>query len=200
MTAPALVASLNRKGIYLTADGERLRVNAPRGALTEVEVGLIRAQKPAILAYLSEGTSAGAEGLSERWGPGLTDDGPGLDVHPPVAASEAAEPDPGPGLPDSCFTLWPPRAPELTTWPVGWRARWGRRSAELEAAGYPTWEAERHAFAELVAERIGLGLGAKGIPGERDLAVPAEPSVTPAIEAADARPSRAAALPLKGGR
>jgi hypothetical protein len=53
---------------------------------------------------------------------------------------------------------WPPRAPELTTWPLWWRARWGTRANELEAAGEPWPRAERTAFTELVAARIAAGL------------------------------------------
>jgi len=46
---------------------------------------------------------------------------------------------------------WPPRPPELSTWPIPVRQAWADRTAELEAAGLDWREAERTAFAEVRA-------------------------------------------------
>jgi hypothetical protein len=57
-------------------------------------------------------------------------------------------------LPPPAFGDWPPRAPELSTWPISWRERWGRRANELEEAGERWRYAERIAFIQILAERL----------------------------------------------
>ena len=97
---------------------------------------------------------------------------------PPAIGASTGEstgsppPDPWPcdpsALPSSALGDWPPRAPELATWPTSWRARWGARANELEAAGEPWPRAERTAFVELVAARIAAGLPPAGSPAEAE--------------------------------
>src|SRR5512144_989443 len=41
---------------------------------------------------------------------------------------------------------------ELPRWPDDWRERWGRRANELDEAGVPHPDDERHAYAEVLAE------------------------------------------------
>jgi hypothetical protein len=55
--------------------------------------------------------------------------------------AEAAEPE-----------RWPPRPAELASWPVEWRARWGRLANELQDAGIGWPEHERQAFHMVEAE------------------------------------------------
>ncbi len=69
----------------------------------------------------------------------------------------------------SAWGTWPPRAPELTTWPATWREKWTARTEALEAPGVSTTEAERVAFIEIAAERIEAGLPVKALPGEPDI-------------------------------
>lgn len=70
----------------------------------------------------------------------------------PVAAPEPAAAD---DTPDPAAVevprSWPPRAPELTWWPIERRQRWGERANELEASGLPWQAAERQAFDEIKA-------------------------------------------------
>jgi len=65
---------------------------------------------------------------------------------------------------------WPPRPPELSTWPIPVRQAWADRTAELEAAGLDWREAERTAFAEVRAAVEG---GAKFGPEDAPDAPPA---------------------------
>lgn len=44
---------LTSRGVILRAEGDRLKLNAPRGVLTEDDMAAVRAHKPAIIAYLS---------------------------------------------------------------------------------------------------------------------------------------------------
>jgi hypothetical protein len=46
---------------------------------------------------------------------------------------------------------WPPRDPRLTDWPIPWRQAWGERANALEDTGLKWNDAERQAFAELLA-------------------------------------------------
>jgi hypothetical protein len=54
MTAAALLAELQRRGASLTANGDKLRVEAPVGTLTpDIREALVRF-KPALLAILND--------------------------------------------------------------------------------------------------------------------------------------------------
>jgi hypothetical protein len=119
MNAPTLMAALTGRGVRLAADGDRLILDAPRGAVTEGERAALGRHKAEVLALLK--------------GPRQED---------PVA--------PPP---------WPPRDPELTTWPVEWRERWGRRAAVLEGAGVPWPLSEQRAFVEIRSERAAVESG-----------------------------------------
>ncbi len=81
MTAAALVAELRRAGAVLTVEGERLRVNAPRGALTPERSAVIAAEKGTLMAFLV----AEADALTlDRLDVALSDDG--AEPEPPPAA------------------------------------------------------------------------------------------------------------------
>lgn len=54
MTLPQLLAELARLGVRLQADGERLQF-APKAALTPKLAEQLKANKPAVLAYLRTG-------------------------------------------------------------------------------------------------------------------------------------------------
>lgn len=53
MTATALLADLLSRGVGLSADGDRLHVDAPKGVLTDADVAALHQHKPQILAILS---------------------------------------------------------------------------------------------------------------------------------------------------
>ena len=52
MTAAALLAALQTRGVRLAAVGDRLRVEAPRGVLTAADRAALAAHKAALLALL----------------------------------------------------------------------------------------------------------------------------------------------------
>ncbi len=54
MSAAQLISELAALGVELTVDGEKLKVNAPKGAITPALAGQIRQHKSAILSYLSD--------------------------------------------------------------------------------------------------------------------------------------------------
>jgi amino acid adenylation domain-containing protein len=60
MSITDLLARLRRHDIELRADGDRLIVNAPKGAVTEALSDDIRRHKPDILAFLQLGSTGGA--------------------------------------------------------------------------------------------------------------------------------------------
>lgn len=65
MSTAALVAELRRAGAVLTVEGERLRVNASRGALTPERSAAIAAEKGTLMAFLvaeADATDAGWAG------------------------------------------------------------------------------------------------------------------------------------------
>ena len=53
MTASELIATLRRKGVLLRADGDDLKVSAPRGGLSDAELALLRSLKHELLAQLA---------------------------------------------------------------------------------------------------------------------------------------------------
>lgn len=53
MTAAALLAELRALGATVAADGDRLAIDAPAGALTPALLARLRAHKPLILATLA---------------------------------------------------------------------------------------------------------------------------------------------------
>ena len=53
MTAAELLAELRRRGVKLTVNGDRLRYEAPRGALTPELLEAMRQHKPELLRLLS---------------------------------------------------------------------------------------------------------------------------------------------------
>lgn len=59
----ALIHALHARGIELRAEGEALKLNAPRGAMDADLAAQVRAQKPELLAFLHQ--AAGASGGNE---------------------------------------------------------------------------------------------------------------------------------------
>jgi hypothetical protein len=53
MTASELAAALTARGVTFTVEGDRLRVEAPAGELTETDWTTLAAHKPALLALLT---------------------------------------------------------------------------------------------------------------------------------------------------
>ena len=54
MSAASLVADLRRRGVELSAAGDRIRYRAPRGTLTEADLAAIRAHRDEVLAELRQ--------------------------------------------------------------------------------------------------------------------------------------------------
>lgn len=50
-----ILASLAARGVILRAEGDRLKLNAPRGALSEDDLAAVRQHKAAILDALTSG-------------------------------------------------------------------------------------------------------------------------------------------------
>jgi hypothetical protein len=63
MTPLELLVALRRRGIDLTVDGERLRVEAPRGALTPELRRTLAEHKPELIAELSQAAPGSPECL-----------------------------------------------------------------------------------------------------------------------------------------
>lgn len=109
MTPAVLLRELERRGVRLTPrPDDRLNVQTPAGALTDELRAALAEHKPALRALLSEAEtlrshvrhfefgSDDSPCLSERWGPALSADLPGLDVggRPSSVASRPLEHDP----------------------------------------------------------------------------------------------------------
>lgn len=56
----ALIRTLQARGIELRAEGDALKLNAPRGAMDADLAAQVRAQKPELLAFLHQAAGAGA--------------------------------------------------------------------------------------------------------------------------------------------
>ena len=54
MTAHELLDSLRADGVQVSANGDRLELDAPRGALTQERLDQVRALKPELLALLAQ--------------------------------------------------------------------------------------------------------------------------------------------------
>jgi hypothetical protein len=68
MTAPELVVTMTARGVTFTVVGDRLRVEAPAGELTESDRNTLAAHKPALLVLLGsdqerEGSPAESDGV-----------------------------------------------------------------------------------------------------------------------------------------
>lgn len=103
-----------------------------------------------------------------------------------------SNPQPEPPTP-SPPQAWPPRPPEIATWPIAWRERWGRRSNELEDQGIAFPASEIQAFGE-IAPQVAAEKAAQAVTGIRPQPVIARP---PASSAGPVRPQRPGALTLK---
>ena len=57
-----------------------------------------------------------------------------------------------PDLRTKSLPPWPPRAPELVSWLIPWRQRWGELSNQFEDEGIPFPESERHAYHQVKVE------------------------------------------------
>jgi hypothetical protein len=150
MTATALLDELRTKGVHLTVEGERVAVDAPRGALTDDLRQAIRQHKAALLALLVQ--------------PAPATDAPATAPSTPEPCTHQAHvplpPPPYPGRPVGApfrpgqqvwLYRWDDHAPRFdvpativqmrTSWPgerdIGWR----------NAAGAVTWHNARLAVA-----------------------------------------------------
>ena len=63
MTALDLLATLNRAGVVLSAKGDRLAYDAPKGAMTADLLATIKARKAEVLAVLAGNWCAAASAL-----------------------------------------------------------------------------------------------------------------------------------------
>jgi hypothetical protein len=121
---------LDRLGVRLSARGDRLHFQAPKGVLTpEIKAALV-CHKPALQAMLASPPEAAPE-------PEL----PGC-IRPELIMGSCGW--------REC----------LGWWPLGWRQRWGDRAEALQVEGKSSQEAEWQAFLETVdqinaAEAIG---------------------------------------------
>jgi hypothetical protein len=90
MTAAALLADLKRRGVRLTTADGRLRYVAPRGILTAEDRAALARNKAALVALLNPPAPSSWDSLAaQRWGPGLTDSTPGIDIDPdPIGRAE----------------------------------------------------------------------------------------------------------------
>ena len=95
MTAPELVAAMTARGVTLTVVGDRLRVDAPAGELTEIDSTTLAAHKPALLALLTPAHEP--DGAPAELNPALTV-ADVLRVFPDahVVTPDEAEPGPAP--------------------------------------------------------------------------------------------------------
>jgi hypothetical protein len=138
MTLSELHACLNRLGIVLSACGDRLRYQAPPGAMTPDLKVAVAEHRSALLVLLVESPV----------------DAPGQAVANLSTRLEKLEKlENPPDDADLAATPWPPRPVELARWPVEWRAKWGVRANELQDQGVPWPEHERRAFDMVRAER-----------------------------------------------
>ncbi len=104
MSAAALVAELRSAGVVLAVEGERLRVNAPRGVLTPEQRAAIATEKDAVMALLM----AEADALA-------------LDSLDAVLGDDGAEPEPLPATdPALAETVANARALDSADW-AAWR-------------------------------------------------------------------------------
>lgn len=83
MTAAALMAGLAARGIRVTAQGETLRVDAPRGMLTTADREALLAHKATLLAGLRARFRA-TIAIGESWADDVPDGPCGLCGHPPL--------------------------------------------------------------------------------------------------------------------
>jgi hypothetical protein len=104
MTLATLLTVMKSADIRMEIVEGRLRVNAPRGAVTPVIQSAFVEHKAALVGS----------------------------VKPP----------------------WPPRPPELASWPIGRREAWGRLANQLEDGGLSWNEAEQRAFAQVNAQEV----------------------------------------------
>jgi hypothetical protein len=84
MTAPELVVALEARGIRLAVVGDRLRVDAPAGAVTTADRETLLQHKPALLAVLRTKRSPATTADDSR-ADGVPDGPCGLCGHQPLA-------------------------------------------------------------------------------------------------------------------
>jgi TubC N-terminal docking domain len=128
-----LMARCKALDVLLWVEDGGLRFDAPSGALDDKLRAELRTNKAGLIAALAH--EFGAE----------------VEADHPEQVSAAVEP-----------TAWPPRDPRLAGWPLDKRERWGRRANTLEDEGQDWRDAERQAFAEVLAERVEAGLSGIG--------------------------------------
>jgi len=85
VTPAALMADLEARGVRLAAMGERLRVDAPRGALTATDRDALVRYKPALLAALRAEAWGTVTAADDSWSDGVRDGPCGLCGHQPLA-------------------------------------------------------------------------------------------------------------------
>jgi hypothetical protein len=89
MTPAALMADLTARGVRVTARGETLRVDAPRGVLTASDRAALVEHKPALLAALrAEACRAATASARTAWSSEVPDGPCGLCGHQPLARVE----------------------------------------------------------------------------------------------------------------
>src|SRR5262245_7425804 len=101
VTAPQLVAAMTARGVKFRVVGDRLRVDAPAGELTEADWGTLAAEKPALLALLGDdGAPPGVLAETQSPDSGLTLDAvlrvfPGARVVSPEEVADDTTPTAG---------------------------------------------------------------------------------------------------------
>jgi hypothetical protein len=178
VTLPDLITCLDGLGVRFGVGlGARLTVDAPRGALTDEIKAALSEHKPVLLQRLVGELQEDKSSRSSDPEPSVAGSVQAAQAVLGEPRAVAPDPVPEPGdpwpcdpalLPASAKGAWPPRAPELATWPTSWRERWARRTKELEAAGERWQWAEQAAFIYIAAERLAAGLPVYGLPWELD--------------------------------
>jgi len=109
MTPPELVAAMTARGVTFTVVGDRLRVDAPAGELTETDWTTLAAHKPALLALLTPAQEP--DGALAELDPALTV-ADVLRVFPDARVVAPEEAEPAPALAPGCpYGSTPPSGP-----------------------------------------------------------------------------------------
>jgi len=85
MTHGALRADLEARGVRLTVIGQKLRVDAPKGTLTQADRDALVHHKPVLLAALRAEAPHAIGATDDDWADGMPDGPCGLCGHQPLA-------------------------------------------------------------------------------------------------------------------
>jgi hypothetical protein len=185
MTLPELQSSLDRLGVGLTLDGDRLKVDAPPGVLTAAIKAELVTHKPALIRKLVSGDPDAVNALNAQSRPAVASPPPAVgddepaDVPEAAAGSILAEP-PLQGTSCPPTVAGPPIPvewqgahldghwrPAIACWPIAWRQLWADRTDVHEAEGCAWNAAEYRAWRETIRD-LGEAEARREIIGYRD--------------------------------